>query len=58
MIKDGKTKKATVDIICKKDGDEWVVDEKATGEELADALSGGLVNTMKDLESQLEGMFQ
>lgn len=58
VIAAGKTKSTTVDIICKKVDGNWEVDEQATGDALADALSGGMLSSMEGLESQLESMFQ
>lgn len=51
IIKAGKTKKTTIDIVCKKVDGNWVVDEEATGDELTDALSGGLLDSAENLIS-------
>lgn len=56
VIATGKTKSSTVDIICKKVDGKWEVDEEATGDALADALSGGMLSSMKNIESELENI--
>lgn len=56
IISAGKTKTTTLDIICKKDNGQWVVDEEATGEELYDALTGGLLSSLTEMASGLEDL--